>query len=110
MTRTWVANQAGGSPGAKPEAVRDWASLMLVFALVGVILLAVVAGVMGARRRQIRRDRRKGRTASLELDAWTEAGRRAKPLPRVSPLDDRGIDEGPSDDEPPASRIREPEP
>ncbi len=94
----------------KPGAVRDWASLMLALVLVLVVLLAVVVCVLGARRRRVRRADRQPRAASLELDAWTEAGRRAKPLPRVAPLDDRGLDDEPPGDDPPASRIVEPEP
>ncbi len=83
------------SDPSQTHAIRRVATLLLILAVIGVVLVTCVAMVFVLRRRRKRgAETRRERSPTERVDAWAEAGRRA-PLP----ADDEDEDEGDEDND-----------
>jgi hypothetical protein len=72
---------------AQPDLLRSALAMWLVLALIGFIVVVVMAILISGRhRRRLRAAARKRVSRSVVQDAWAEAGRRAEPMEMDEPF------------------------
>lgn len=81
------------SDPSQAHAIRRVATLLLILAIFGVVLVTCVAMVFVLRRRRKRgAETRRERSPTERVDAWAEAGRRA-PIPSDDDSEDEDEDD-----------------